>query len=285
MSGHGQGCHVLVIANETVAGRTLSEALQRRAEEGPLRVTVVCPVSRPREGYVIYEDTRRAAARRRLDRTLERLHEQGIVADGFVVDADPVDAVRDALAQLEPPVDEIVVSTHPEQKSGWLRRHVVERIRKAAGGRPVEHVVVDLAKEGGEANVLVVANETVLGEPLLERIKARAGRSPASFLIICPQSDLSMSAHPEAERRLRRALAVLRGAGIDAHGQIAHPDAYTAAVHAVRDERVDEIIVSTFPEARSRWLRGDLVGRLRKATGLPVAHVVVEPEAAAGGAG
>jgi len=285
VSGHGQGCHVLVIANETVAGRTLSEALQRRAEEGPLRVTVVCPVSRPREGYVIYEDTRRAAARRRLDRTLERLHEQGIVADGFVVDADPVDAVRDALAQLEPPVDEIVVSTHPEQKSGWLRRHVVERIRKAAGGRPVEHVVVDLAKEGGEANVLVVANETVLGEPLLERIKARAGRSPASFLIICPQSDLSMSAHPEAERRLRRALAVLRGAGIDAHGQIAHPDAYTAAVHAVRDERVDEIIVSTFPEARSRWLRGDLVGRLRKATGLPVAHVVVEPEAAAGGAG
>ena len=97
-------------------------------------MTVVCPVNAPREGYVVYEDTRRAAARRRLDKTLAGLREAGIAADGFVVDADPVDAVRDALAQLEPPVDEIVVSTHPEQKSGWLRRNVVERIRKVAGG-------------------------------------------------------------------------------------------------------------------------------------------------------
>jgi hypothetical protein len=93
-----------------------------------------------------------------------------------------------------------------------------------------------------------------------------------------------MAAHPEAERRLRRALAELRVEGIDAHGQIAHPDPYTAAMHAVRDERVDEIIVSTFPGVRlSRWLRGDLVERLRKETGLPVDHVEVAPEEAGAG--
>ena len=271
--------HVLVVANETVAGTALREALERRSKEGPLRVTVVCPVSAPREGYVIYEDTRRASAGRRLERTLVALREAGIAAQGFVVDADPVDAVRDALAQLEPTPTEIVVSTHPEERSGWTRRHVLERIAKVAGGLPVEHVVVDLAKEGGEANVLVIANETVVGRPLLERIRARAAQSPASFLIICPQSDPTMSAHPEAERRLRRALAELRGAGIDAHGQIAHPDPYAAALHAIRDERVDEIIVSTFPGIRlSNWLRGDLVDSLRKDTGLPVEHVEVEPE-------
>ena len=270
--------HVLVVANETVAGTSLIEALRRRAREGPLRATVVCPVSNPREGYVIYEDTRRAAARRRLDRTLGLLTESKIAADGFVVEADPVDAVRDALAQLEPRPDEVVVSTHPAERSGWLRRHVVERIVKAAGGLPVEHVVVDLAGEGGEANVLVVANETVVGVPLLDKIRERARRSLSSFLILCPQSDLSMAAHPEAERRLRLALGVLRGEGIDAHGQIAHPDPYTAAVHAVRDERVDEIIVSTFPgTGLSSWLRGDLVERLRKETGLPVEHVEVAP--------
>jgi hypothetical protein len=229
---------------------------------------------------VIYEDTRRAAARRRLERTLAGLRDAGIAADGFVVDADPVDAVRDALAQLEPQPDEIIVSTHPEQRSGWTRRQVVERIEAVAGGRPVEHLVVDLAREGGEANVLVVANETVVGQPLLDKIRERAARSPASFLIVCPQSDLSMSAHPEAERRLRRALLELRGEGIDAHGQIAHPDPYTAAVQAIRDERTDEIIVSTFAGERlSSWLRGDLVERLRKDTGLPVEHVFVEPEA------
>jgi hypothetical protein len=269
--------HVLVIANETVAGRSLTEALQRRAAEGPILVTVVCPISHPREGYVIYEDTRRAAAGRRLDRTLARLREAGISAHGLVVDADPVDAVRDALRQLEPPPDEIVVSTHPQQRSGWLRRNVVDRIRNAAGGVPVEHVVSDLAGEGGEANVLVIANETVVGAPLLDRIRRRAAESPASFLIVCPQSDPGMSAHPDAERRLRRSLAELRGSGIDAHGQIAHPDPYTAAMHAVRDERVDEIIVSTFPRARSGWLRRDLVERLRKNAGVPVEHIEVEP--------
>jgi hypothetical protein len=274
--------HVLVIANETVAGAALRETLEQRAKEGPLRVSVVCPVNAPREGYVIYEDTRRAAASRRLERTLAGLRDAGVSADGFVVDADPVDAVRDALAQFEPPPTEIVVSTHPEERSGWARRHVVERIEKVAGGLPVEHVVVDLEKEGGEANVLVIANETVVGRLLLDAIRERAKRSPASFLIVCPQSDLAMSAHPEAERRLRRALLELRGEGVDAHGQIAHPDPYAAAMHAVRDERVDEIIVSTFPGARlSSWLRGDLVERLRKDTGLTVEHVEVEPEAAA----
>jgi hypothetical protein len=271
--------HVLVVANETVAGRSLIDALERRAREGPVHVTVVCPVSHPREGYVIYEDTRRAAARRRLDKTLDLLRKHGMAADGFVVDADPVDVVKDAFRQLEPPPTEIVVSTHPEARSGWLRRHVVERIRTVAGTVPVEHVVVDLASESGEANVLVIANETVVGAPLLDKIRERARRSPASFLIICPQSDLSMSAHPEAERRLRLVLGVLRGEGLEVHGQVAHPDPYTAAVHAIRDERVDEIIVSTFPgEKLSKWLRGHLVERLRKDTKLPVDHVEVALE-------
>ena len=73
----------------------------------------------------------------------------------------------------------------------------------------------------------------------------------------------------------------LRAAGIDAHGQVAHPDPYAAAMHAFRDERTDEIIVSTFPgETSSSWLRGDLVGRLRKDTAVPVEHVTVTREQA-----
>ena len=272
--------HVLVVANETVAGRSLIEAIERRRKNGPVRVTVITPVNQPREGYVVYEDTRRAAAGRRLEQTLEALRAAGIPASGHVVETDPVAATRDALATLEPPPDEIVVSTHPQQRSGWLRRNVVDRIRDAAGGLPVEHVVVDLERDdGGEANVLVVANETVVGEPLLETIRERAKQGDVSFLIISPQTDLTSAAHPEADRRLRRALTILRGEGIDAHGQVAHPDPFTAAVQATQDERVDEIIVSTFPgEKMSNWLRGDLVNRLRKETGLPVTHVEVAPE-------
>ena len=268
---------MLVIANETVAGKRLIEALKRRAEGGTDLVTVIAPVSRPHSGYVVYEDTRRAAAGRRLDRTLSALREAGITAHGLVVDANPEDAVRDALAMLDPRPDEVIVSTHPEEKSGWLRRKVIDRVRDAADDTPVEHLVVDLKQEGG-ANVLVLANETVVGDPLLDRIKERAARSPASFLIICPQSDPNRGTHPEAERRLRRALAILRGQGIDAHGQVAHPDPYTAARQAVHDERVDEIIVSTFAPDRSPWLKKNLVQRLHKDTGLPVEHVVLQEE-------
>jgi len=272
--------HLLVVANETVTGRALIEAIERRQAGGELRVTVICPVNQPERGYVVYQDTRRAAAGRRLDKTLSLLRDEGIAAHGLVVESDPVTAVRDAIAQLEPPVDEVIVATHPVQKSGWLRRNVVDRIRSAAGSRPVEHVVVDIRGEAGEANVLVIANETVIGEHLLRRIKERAESSPASFLVVSPQSDPAQGPHPDAERRLKRALAELRGAGIDAHGQVAHPDPFTAAQEAIREERIDEIIVSTFAPEKSGWLRRDLVGRLRSETGLPVEHVVAPSEVA-----
>src|SRR5436190_624262 len=170
--------HLLVVANETVTGRKLIEAVERHRGED-LRVTVICPVNQPERGYVVYEDTRRAAAGRRLDRTLAMLRDEGIPAHGLVVESDPVTAVRDALAQLEPPVDALIVATHPQQKSGWLRKNVIDRIRDAAGGRPVEHVVVDVAAESGQQNVLVIANETVLGATLLDKVRERARRGDA----------------------------------------------------------------------------------------------------------
>jgi hypothetical protein len=265
---------LLVFANETLPGRNLLEAIERHASEGDVQVTVIAPVHHPPQGLVVYEDTRRAAARRRLDKTVQMLRDEGVRAHGFVVDADPVNALRDAIHQLEP--DEIIVSTHPQQKSGWLRRNAVDQMRGAAGEIPFEHVVVDLAAEAGEANVLVVANETVLGQPLLEKIRERAKRSDASFLIISPQSD-DEEHFDEADRRLRRAVALLRGEGIDAHGQVSHPDPYTSIIQAMQDERVDELIVSTFPEQKSGWLgRQHLLERLQEDVEVPIEHVVVE---------
>jgi hypothetical protein len=270
---------VLVVANETLAGRELIEAVERRAAEGPIRVVAVAPVNDPVAGYVVYEDTRRAAAGRRLDRTLAALRGAGIPAHGSVYGGGPLDAVKDAIAQEH--IDEVIVSTHPESKSGWLRRDLIAEIRKAAGNRPVEHVVADVAAQSGTTNVLVVANETVISQQLLDAIRQRAAQGQVSFLIVCPQSDPSGSehAHPDAERRLRAALSALRDEGIDAHGQIAHPDPYAAAMETINDERVDEVIVSTFPGERSGWLRRDLVGRLRADAGVPIQHIVSDQPA------
>ncbi len=264
--------HVLVIANETAASRTLLDAVRTEAGGGDDRVTVIAPVNEPAQGYVVYEDTRRGAAGRRLASVLQALREGGVPAQGFVVETGPVQAVKDALVQLEPPVDRIVVSTHGVERSGWLRRDAVREIERVAGTIPVQHVIVEGGRGEGETNVLVIANQTVLSDELLGRIRKRAATGPASFLIVAPQE--AQEAHVEADRRLRLALTQLRGEGIDAHGQVVHPDPYTAARQAVNDERVDEIIVSTFPGERSGWLRRDLVQRLRKDTGLPVDHVI-----------
>ena len=274
MSESESARHVLVIANETAVSRALVELIEKKAEGGQVRVTVVAPVNQPRQGYVVYYDTRRAAARRRLDKTLDLLRGAGVPAAGVVVECDPVSALRDAIHQLEP--DEIVVSTHPQRQSGWLRRNAVEQMRRAAGSLPFEHVVVDLAAEHGEANVLVVANRTVLGAPLLDTIRRRAAKSPASFLIVSPQGE-SEGSYDEAERRLLRAVTLLRSEGLDVHGQISHPDPYTAVMQTIEDERVDELIVSTLPGARSSsWLRRDLLGRLHADTNLPLEHVEVD---------
>ena len=68
---------VLVVANETLAGGELVEAVRRRAEQGPIRAVVLAPVNEPAAGYVVYDDTRRAAAGRRLDRVVGALRDVG----------------------------------------------------------------------------------------------------------------------------------------------------------------------------------------------------------------
>jgi hypothetical protein len=263
--------HILVVANETVAGKTLIDALRRHSDEGPIRVTVICPQNEPRAGFVVYADSRRSSAERRLRRTLDLLHEAGIAARGAVVDPDPLQAVKDAIYEYEP--DEIIISTHPgELKSSWLRANLIERVRKSTD-IPVEHVVVDLQSARERAHVLVIANQTILGRPLLEAIRDRSDASPADFTLLIPADAVG------AERRLKGVSALMAAAGVEATGHLGDPDPVVAAQNAVHDERVDEIIVSTFPAATSGWLRRDVVGRI-KGLGLPVSHVVVTPQEA-----
>jgi hypothetical protein len=219
----------------------------------------------------VYEDSRRSSAERRLRRTLELLHEAGIAARGAVVTPDPLDALRDALHQ-HAPVDEVLISTHPGAvRSSWLRAGLVDRARKVAGEIPVSHVEVDLASPRERVHVLVIANQTIVGGPLLTAIRERAAASPTEFTLVAPADQ------PGVQRRLERALTELREAGVEATGHIGDPDPVTAALNAVHDEQVDEIIVSTFPAGASDWLGRDVVGRIEKGAERPVTHVVVAP--------
>ena len=263
--------HVLVLANETVAGRTLLDAIEERAAAGPIRVTVISPQNDPRAGYVVYEDSRRSSADRRLRRTLDLLHEAGIAARGAIVDPDPLQALRDGLHQYAP-VDEVIISTHPGSvRSSWLRAGLVDRAKKVAKDIPVTHVEVDLTSPRERDHVLVIANQTIVGGPLLEAIRERSQARPTDFTLVAPADEQGVQA------RLDSALARLKEAGIEATGHIGDADPVTAALNAVHDEQVDEIIVSTFPEATSGWLRRNVVGRIESGSELPVKHVVSEP--------
>jgi hypothetical protein len=267
---------ILVVANETVAGKPQIDAVKSRDGSDQVDVHVICPQNQPKHGYVIYDSMVREAAENRLRMTLALLRGAGIEADGEVMDPDPYAAIMDALGEQE--YDEIVISTHPETRSGWLREGLVDRVRRAAR-RPVEHVVVDLDAERDDVKrTLVVANQTVASEELLGLLRRKAEEEPRRFIVICPQSGEENG--QGAADRLAHTLKDLESAGLDAIGQVVHPDPYTAIQNALQFYAPDDIVISTFPETRSGWLRGDLIGRVKASTGKPVEHVVSEESTA-----
>jgi hypothetical protein len=264
---------LLVVANETVAGKPLIDAVKRHAAGDEVQVHVISPQNQPKHGYVVYDEHTRDAAQNRLEITLALLREEGIEADGEVMDPDPYSAVMDALGEQD--YDEIILSTHPETRSGWLRQGLVDRLKRATR-RPVEHVVVDLDTERDDVKrTLVVANETVDSRPLLDALKRKASEEPRRFIVIAPDSSENGEGD-EAHQRLARTLRELSDAGLPAVGQVEHHDPYTAIQNALQFYAPDDIVISTFPETRSGWLRADLIGRVQASTGKPVEHVVSE---------
>lgn len=270
---------VLVVANDTHGGYSLIEAIRKRSEQGDASFVVIAPQNKPQSGLVIYDEAVRDAAQHRVEATLSALRGLGIEARGDVMDPDPFNATLDAVREYG--IDEIIVSTHPETRSGWMRRDLIERVQDATG-LPVQHVVVDLDKDRAEATqTLVVANRTAVGDPLFAELKRRADDGPHRFTVIVPQDGGEGHHAAEARERLQTLLSRLHEEGIPATGGIGDPDPYTAVMNALQFYRVDEIVISTLPKMRSRWLRSDLVERVRRATACPVEHVVGDTSPAA----
>ena len=272
---------VLVVANRTVGGRKLLAAVRERAAEGDTEFHLVVPLSRPRRGNVIYDHAERDAAQLRINLSHDFLKREGVDITGEVGDEDPFTATLDAVATFAP--DEIIVSTLPETRSGWLRRDLVERIRDETG-LPVEHLVTDPESEGlAVAVTLVVANRTSGGEPLLEVLERQASEDSARvFVCVIPQEGGDGHAAHTARERLGRLLRTLHSNGVLASGMIGDPDPYDAAMNALDLFTVDKVVISTLPGERSGWLRTDLIERVRGNTSATVEHVEVELTEAAG---
>jgi hypothetical protein len=144
---------------------------------------------------------------------------------------------------------------------------------------------------------LVVANQTLGGASLVDKLSECMGAEPCRFYIVVPATptsqllepveqgmslegvdggagipDVNRIARVVARRRLEKELARLREAGAEADGEVGDPRPLHAIQDALRREQADEIIVSTLPHRLSRWLVMDLPHRAKR-LGLPVSHV------------
>jgi hypothetical protein len=207
------------------------------------------------------------------------MRDEGIRGTGEVGDSDPFNAAQDAIALHG--IDELIVSTLPAQSSGWMRRDLIERLEQDTG-LPVQHVVVDLAAEGLPFDVtLVLANQTVAGDALRERLEALAAEGPHRFIVVVPQTHGEGHAVREARDRLAKLLASLESDKIVAAGMIGDPDPYVAAMNAIQFFHISEIVISTLPAAESKWVADKVIERVESASNKEVLHVEARPETAA----
>lgn len=270
---------VLVVANRTVAGQKLLDAVRERAKGGDAEFHLVVPLTVPKHGNVIYDDAARDAAQLRADLARDFLGQEGIKLTGEVGDEDPVSAVKDAVASFG--ADEIIISTLPLARSGWLRRDLIERIQEETG-LPVQHVVTDVDEEGLAVHVtLVVANRTAGSDELFDLLRRQHEQhSDRIFIVTIPQEEKGGHGAAKARERLQTLLGRLREQGFFASGMIGDPDPYTATMNALELFKVDEVVISTLPGSKSGWMRSDLISRVKGATNAHVEHVETQLEPA-----
>jgi len=136
----------------------------------------------------------------------------------------------------------------------------------------------------GERRILVVANETVGGEPLLQRVKQLASQGNTRVLVVSPALNTRLRhiasdedpARAQARERLDRSLAELERNGVQASGEVGDGDPLQAIEDALRTFGADEIVISTHPEGRSNWLERGVVTNARERYAVPIHHVVVD---------
>ena len=262
---------VLVVANRTVGGRKLLEAVRERHGAGEAEFHLVVPLEKPRHGHVIYDAAAADAAQVRINLAVAYLRQMGIEITASVGDEDPYTAALDAVMDHRP--DEIIVSTLPEARSGWLRRDLVERIEGDVDV-PVRHVVTDLAEERLAVHVtLVLANRTAVSDDLIAVLRDQAQRDEDRVFICVVPLEADASGTAGARDRLRTLVARCQEAGLIVSGMLGDPDPYLAAINALDMFTIDEVVISTLPGDRSRWVRTDLVERVTKATRAHVEHV------------
>lgn len=131
---------VLIVANESVDAEELLGELRQLKNESTASY-YVCMPARPLQtgnGPAWSAEASGIAAQGRLDGVLGILRREGLHADGVLEDYRPMQAMDDAVEAFKPNL--IVISTHPLDRSPWLRQDIVEQARKKYG-LAIRHII------------------------------------------------------------------------------------------------------------------------------------------------
>jgi hypothetical protein len=163
--------------------------------------------------------------------------------------------------------------------------------RETRGSEPREVHAVSVSDS--THRILVVANQTAEGRGLLEEIVNRCRGNECEVMLVCPGMVTSRAEHwasdvdkgmDDARERMARSVAALRRVGVEVRAEVGDPDPNLAIEDALRVFPADEIVISTLPPGKSRWLEHDVVERTRREVDLPMTHVVVDLDAEAASA-
>lgn len=265
---------LLVFLNEVAGGRKLLQAVRERQDQIS-GVVVAAPQNQPTVGQLIDSAEVREAARARVEVTMALLSEFGIESIGEVLDPEPWLALDDAVRAHRP--GEVLFSSLPDTRFGFLRRDLVECVReKVEPEVKLTHIPVRIEEDAIRWDLnhtLVVATKTVAAPDLINRMKDRANIRPHRFTIVCPRAEDVSEA--QVVRDLASTLAELYRSDIDATGQPMSPDPFLAVKNGIEHYRIDDILISTFAGERSQWLEDNLIGRVRDITEKSVEHIEV----------
>jgi hypothetical protein len=136
-------------------------------------------------------------------------------------------------------------------------------------------------------HVLVVANQTLGGRALMEVLREQLADDDCAIHIVVPATNpadhwvyTEGEARSLAEERLEQAMKRFDQLGCEATGEVGDSNPLYAIRDAIRERKVDAIIVSTLPPGISRWLGMDLPSRVERTFDIPVTHIIAEAEPA-----
>ncbi|MDQ1374334.1 MAG: permease [Actinomycetota bacterium] len=133
---------------------------------------------------------------------------------------------------------------------------------------------------------LLLANETATSPPVrqwaLELVAQQPTRSHVHVVVPATRVARGLTwtegeSRAHAAERLNDAMAGLRRFGMTVDGEVGDENPILAADDALRSRPYDAVVVSTLPHGSSRWLRGNVVERLRRRHDVPVVHLMAEP--------